>query len=201
MTDLLVRASEVVGVSFPQRTVELIVIPYETETLVPHPTENRMITEVISRGAFDGIERRANRVRVNRDHDLQRTVGRAFAFHTSRNEGLVAEVKISRTPLGDETLQLAEDGVLDASAGFAPIPPDGSRWETRNRWRILRGFLGHIAMTPDPAYDSARVLAVRHGANEDVLAASGELQPTPNLDAVRGWLLTDRFEGYSSSQH
>lgn len=177
-TELRIRQAEVVGVSFPERIVELIVIPYETETLVPHPREHRMITEVISRGAFDGLERRANRVRVNRDHDVKRTVGRAFAFHTSRQEGLVAEVKISRTPLGDETLQLAEDDCLDASAGFAPIPPDGEQWETRNRCRIRRGWLGHIALVPEPAYETARVLAVRHDATDGLTGASER----PNLE-------------------
>ena len=73
----------------------------------------------------------------------------------------MAEVRISRTELGEETLQLAEDGILDASAGFCPIPPDGERWETRNRCRIVKGWLAHIAMTPDPAYETANVLAVR----------------------------------------
>ena len=29
----------------------------------------RMVSEIVRRGAFDGIEKRANRIRVNRDHD------------------------------------------------------------------------------------------------------------------------------------
>jgi HK97 family phage prohead protease len=182
--ELRIRQAEVVGVSFPERVLELVVIPYETETLVRHPYEERMITEVVSRGAFDGIDRRANRVRVNRDHDVRRTVGRAVAFHTSRVEGLVAECKISRTDLGDETLQLAEDGVLDASAGFAPIPPDGERWESRNRCRITKGWLGHIAMTPDPAYETARVLAVR---------SAEQVPATPNLEQLELELLRQRY--------
>ena len=62
------------------------------------------------RGAFDGIQRRPNRIKVNRDHNLERTVGKAVAFHPSRDEGLVAEVKISRTLLGDETLSLGRRG-------------------------------------------------------------------------------------------
>jgi len=174
--ELRIRAAQVVGVSFPQRTMELVVIPYETETLVPHPKgEPRMITEIVSRGAFDGVNRRANAVRVNRDHDITRTVGRAVTLHPSRAEGLVAEIRISRTVLGDETLALADDGVLDASAGFAPIPPTGEVWETRNRCRIAKGWLGHIALTPDPAYEDAKVLAVR---SAQIVAA------TPNLESL-----------------
>lgn len=189
--ELRFRAAEVVGVSFPQRILELMVIPYETETLVPHPRDSRrMVTEIISKGAFNGIERRANRVKVNRDHDLTRTVGRALAFHPSRSDGLVAEVRISQTELGDETLQLADDGVLDASAGFAPIPPDGEKWESRNRCRIERGWLGHIAMTPDPAYESARVLAVR---NSEQVRVNVEQVATPNLDQIRAWNLEQMY--------
>jgi len=178
------RAATQLGVSFPKRTIELVVMPYEQEAFVAY--QDRMVTEVVSAGAFDGIERRANRIRVNRDHDLTRTVGRAIALHPSRIEGLVAELRISSTPLGDETLQLADDEILDASAGFLPMP-GGEVWETRSRRRLNKCWLGHIAMTPDPAYLGANVLAVR---NADTPPPPGE---TPNLDVVRGWIAEDRY--------
>jgi HK97 family phage prohead protease len=181
--DLWIRTAEVVDVSFPDRTIDLVVMPYETPTIVAYA--GRMVTETISRGAFDGIERRANRVRVNRDHNLERTVGRAVALYPARDEGLVAEVRIARTELGEETLQLAADGCLDASAGFRPMD-GGLEWEGRDAYRITKGWLGHIAMTPDPAYEDARVLAVRT-ASRAVSASS-----TPNLDLIRQWRLADR---------
>jgi HK97 family phage prohead protease len=183
--ELRIRSAETIGVSFPKRTIELIVTPYETEASVPY--NGRIVTEIFSRGAYDGIERRANRVRVNRDHARERTVGRALAFHPTREEGLVAELRIAQTELGDETLTLADEGILDASAGYLPMP-GGEKWETRNRVRVLKAWLGHIALTPDPAYESARVLAVRH---TDPVEPPSE--PTPNLDMVRGWLLEDRL--------
>jgi HK97 family phage prohead protease len=159
-----------------------VVIPYDTEAVVPY--DGRMVRESVAPGAFDGIERRANRIRVNRDHRLERTVGRVASFHPSRTEGLVARVRIARTELGDETLALADDDCLDASAGFLPMP-GGEQWsEMRRRVRITKAWLGHIAMTPDPAYEDARVLAVRSQAP----GASS----TPNLDLVRGWRLSDR---------
>jgi HK97 family phage prohead protease len=177
--ELHLRSSEVVGVSFPQREIDLVVIPYETEAQVRHPREARMITEVVSRGAFDGIERRANRVRVNRDHLVTRTVGRAVAFYPSREEGLVARVRIARTVLGDETLALADDEILDASAGFVPMRPDGETWESRTRCRIRRAWLAHIALTPEPAYETANVLAIRD--RDDV----PELAGSPNLASLQ----------------
>jgi HK97 family phage prohead protease len=174
------RKAELVGVNYPERIIEVVVMPYEQETLVGW--EGRMVKETIERGSFDGIERRANRVRANRDHDEARTFGRACAFHPKRDEGLVAEIKVARTQLGDETLELAEDGCLDASAGFVPMA-GGLRWLNRQAYRITKAWLRHIALVPEPAYPAAQVLAVRNGQR----ASSA----TPNLDAWRATLLED----------
>jgi HK97 family phage prohead protease len=185
------RTAAQLGVSFPERTIELVVMPYETEALVPYGA--RMVKEIVSRGAFNGIERRSNRIRVNRDHVAERTVGRAVALHPSREEGLVGVIRIARTELGDETLALADEQCLDASAGFLPFP-GGEVWEERARVRIRKAWLGHIALTPDPAYESAQVLAVRKEQEAD-----GVPVPTPNLDVVRGWMLEQRYgDGYSA---
>jgi HK97 family phage prohead protease len=185
--DLEFRTATQVGVSWPNRSIDLVVMPYESEAVVPY--RGRVITEVCSRGAFDGIERRANRVRVNRDHDVTRVVGRAVAFHPSHAEGLIAELRIARTSLGDETLALADEEILDASAGFLPMPR-GERWEGRDRRRLTKVWLGHIAMTPDPVYHDARVLAVRHAE------PSGPAPPavgTPVLDGIRLRELAARY--------
>lgn len=188
--ELRIRQAQQIGVDFPQRTIELIVMPYDTETLVEYGS--RMVFESVAPGAFDGIARRANRIRVNRDHDLKRTVGRALAFYPDRDEGLVAKVRIAQTQLGDETLQLAEEQILDASAGFLPMP-GGEQWtQQRSRVRLTKLWLGHIAMTPDPAYETAAVLAVR---NAD--AGATVRVPTPNLDQVRAWVLAERYDSLS----
>jgi HK97 family phage prohead protease len=182
------RAAPTLGeVDFPSRTIELVVMPYEQETLVEY--RGRMVGEICTRGAFSGLERRPNRVKVNRDHDVNRSVGCARSFHPNREDGLVAEVKIARTPLGDETLALAADGVLDASAAFG-VMRDGEVWENRNRRRLNRLWLGHIALVPDPAYDGANVLAVREASRIDQHADRLE---TPNLDTIRAWLLEQRY--------
>ena len=179
------RMAQQVGVSFPDRTIELVVMPYETEALVA--IRGRMVREIVARGAFDGIERRANRVRVNRDHDMARIIGRAVAVHPSREEGLVAELRIAKTELGDETLALADDDCLDASAGFVPMQ-GGESWPERNLRRLSKLWLGEIAMTPDPAYSGTHVLAVRSQQEP------GERLETPNLDVVHGWALEDAYD-------
>jgi HK97 family phage prohead protease len=167
------------GVRWPDRVVELVAMPYDVDAgVVVH---GRSVIESCAPGAFDGCERRANRVKVNRDHDPQRTVGRAVALHPSRIEGLVTELRIAQTALGDETLALADDQSLEASVGFA-VMRGGEVWsEQRSRRRLTRCFLDHVALVPEGAYEG-RVLAVR--------GAAGEAAPrvaTPNLDAVLRW--------------
>jgi HK97 family phage prohead protease len=189
------RAAQVVSVRYPERIIEIIAMPYEEVAVVEHPVgSGKLIREVCSRGAYDGVERRANRVKVNRDHDIARTVGRCRALFPSRSEGLVAEMKIAATPLGDETLALAEDGVLDASSGFLPFP-GGEQWlENRSLRRVTKAWLGHIALVPDPAYEGANMLALRGRPVDGVLlTATG---PTPNLDQIRLWDLEQRFDNY-----
>jgi phage head maturation protease len=173
-------------VRWADRTIELVAMPYDTDAAVM--VHGRPCIESCAPGSFDGVERRANRVKVNRDHDLERTVGRACALHPSRTEGLVAEWRIARTPLGDETLALADDQSLEASVGFA-VMPGGERWlEMRSRRRVTKAFLDHIAMVPEGAYEG-RILSVRAA---DLGAAPAAPIATPNLDQVRLWMMTSR---------
>ena len=110
----------------------------------------------------------SRRIKVNRDHVRDRVVGKAVRFHPSRNEGLVAELQIANTTEGNDTLELANDGLLAASAGFG-VPDGGETWPERTLRRLTRVWLDHIAMTPDPAYDGTEPIDVRdirrrHGA-------------------------------------
>jgi hypothetical protein len=119
------RSTGDLSVDWAERMITLVAMPYDEDAAVV--VHGRPVTESCAPGAFDGVERRANRVKVNRDHDYQRTIGRAVGLHPSRAEGLVAELRIAKTALGDETLALADDHSLEASVGFA-ILPGGERW-------------------------------------------------------------------------
>lgn len=188
------RSAQVADVNYPKRLVTVIAMPYEEPTEVM--IRGRLVNEVVTRGAFNGIERRGSQIKVNRDHDSRKPVGKIVALHPSRKEGLVAEFKVSPTPLGDESLALAEDRVLDASAGFAllrqnggngPVYPDAEVWE-RNRTmrRLNRLRLDHLALVMDPAYPSATVLDVRDAPVRPQEPFSREDSPgaTPNLDRL-----------------
>lgn len=189
------RTATLVEVRYPERIIEIIAMPYDEIAFVEFPVgSGRMIREVCERGAYEGVQRRANRIKVNRDHEIQRTVGRCRALYPSRVEGLVAEMKIAQTPLGDETLALADDGILDASAGFLPFP-GGETWtENRSLRRLTKCWLGHIALTPEPAYEGANMLALRSSGFGEVLPAIKV--PTPNLDAIRLLDLERRFDTF-----
>lgn len=177
------RAAEVAGVDYAERTITFIAVPWNQETTVAD-RDGKPLGEVFERGAFDGIETRspANPVTINRDHDPHRLIGKAVSFDPADERGLIVEAHVSRTPLGDETLQLAADGVLRASVGFSFRRSDAP---IRNGLRtIKRAFLDHVALLPNPAYAGAQVLAVRE---------SDQAAPavTPNLDAVLGMLGDD----------
>lgn len=180
-------------VHFAERTIELIAVPWDREAVVEYPPHSgRAVIETVAPGAFDGIERRANRVKVNREHDERRTVGRAVALHPSRTEGLVAELRISKTPLGDETLELAADRVIEPSVGMA-VAPSWQEWDAgRTRRRIRKAFMEHIALLPDGAYGElgAQVLDVRSAGGEAV-----EFFATPNIDQVMSWLRSQQPTG------
>jgi phage head maturation protease len=173
------RSAAVSGVNFAQRVITLVAVPYEAEATVEY--RGSLWRESFERRAFDGIEKRPGRVKVNRDHDKHRLVGKAIRFWPSRDEGLVADVKISQTPLGDETLALADDEVLNGSVEFAVRGSDQLLDPRNMTRRIRRAYLGFIGLVPDPAYEGAKVLAVRSPL---VPSADADMAPlvTPVLD-------------------
>jgi HK97 family phage prohead protease len=181
---------QVADVNFPKRLVTCIAMPYE------QPAEifdgGRVFTEVVSRGAFDGIEKRSGKVRVNRDHSWEKPVGKIVALHPSRKEGLVTEVRISPTPLGDDTLALCDDDVLSASVGFGLLRRDDGRvWDDAEVWernrtlrRLNRLWLDHLALVPNPAHPGAGMLSVRDASvrPQDRSSRDETTTSTPNLD-------------------
>lgn len=201
--DCLFRTQVELSVNFPERTIDLIVIPYNSEAMVEyHPLMGRRpggrigpVIERVAAGAFAGIEKRANRIKVNRDHVRDRPVGRAVVFHPDDERGLFGRLRISRTDLGDETLQLADDQVLAASAGFRPMAGE-SRWLDRDHVEYQKCWLDHVAMTADPAHVGTDVIAVRH-VDPGRPREAAERVATPNLDAVLAWRLEQRYSSLS----
>jgi hypothetical protein len=178
------RESVVGDVSFPQRVIEVVVTPYDETAVVEYRGE--LWQESFERGAWDGIETRPDQkqVKANRDHDRTRLVGKVVRFEPSRQEGLVADVKIAKTDLGDETLALAEEKMIGVSAGFAARMRDQIFDRRRMTRRVKKAFLDHIAFLGDHAYLGAGVLDIRSDGQE---AAELPKLVHPALDELIAW--------------
>jgi len=195
--ELEYRSATVVDVSYPKRTVTVVVAPYETPTEIH--TLRRSFTEIVSRGAYAGVERRSN-IRANRDHDWAKLAGKVVAAYPDRSEGLVCDVRMFQHGAGPETLELCGEDGLSASAGFTlmrehgrtgPIKPDAETWEDHGKVRRLNHlFLDHVAFVPDPAYETATVVDVRN-LSLDEIAAEGA---TPNLDRLALAMWREKLE-------
>lgn len=101
--DMQVRASG------DGRTIFGIAVPYNTPVRI-----NDALVETFAGGAFNHQLRDPHRVRVSREHwmlggDL---IGAASLLRDDA-AGLYAELRVSRTPRGDETLELVRDGALN----------------------------------------------------------------------------------------
>jgi HK97 family phage prohead protease len=172
-------ASTTLEVRHVQRVIDLIAVPYNEPTEVLR--RNRWVTESVSPDAFTGVH---GDVTVNRAHDLEAPLGRVAAFHPKDPRGLRAELRISRTAAGDDVLELAADGLLSPSIGFQP---EAEEWTLdRSAVKVTRAKLVHIALTGDPAYKGAKVLAVRTADGQPARPA------TPRLDRIRLEMLAAR---------
>ena len=97
------------------RTVYGLAVPYG----LPQRVEHNLI-EQFARGAFAEQVRAPHRVRFTRDH-LQQGGSLIGVLTMMRDDpsGLYIEARISRTTVGDETLELIRDGALrHLSIGF-----------------------------------------------------------------------------------
>jgi HK97 family phage prohead protease len=97
------------------RTIVGIAVPYGAPTRI-----NERLVEQFAKGAFNHQLRAANRVRFTREHmDLGGSLIGAATLLRDDPAGLYGEFRVSKTPLGDETLELVRDGALShLSVGF-----------------------------------------------------------------------------------
>lgn len=166
-------------VNFAQRLITVVAVPYEQPALVEYRSE--LWHELFERGSLDSVANAPHRVRANRDHSKSRTVGKVMQFWPDRDEGLVAEVRMAKTPLGDETLALADDDCLSASVGFGVRPSDQVLDRRTMTRRIKTAYLDHLSFVESPAYVGAQVLSVREDV-APVCAATMDPLRTPILD-------------------
>lgn len=176
-------AATVDAVSYPDRIIEVRAIPYGTAT-DRADDRGRTIRETIAPHAFAGEVTRPAKRPVYREHDYTRMVGRVVELVDTDND-LRATLKIVTGPAGDETLDWAADGMLDASLGYVAQPTQLRYSADRKSRTVLAGIVAHVGLVAEPAYPSANVLAVRSAPTVTGRPAVAGRSPTPNLDAIR----------------
>lgn len=172
------RAASLADVDTRQRLIDVIIAPYEQETEVFWRGE--VWREKFLRSAFDGIENHAGRIAVNREHVVGNTVGKTVALDPRHDGGLLGRLKIVRGDQGDHVLNLAEEDMVGISGGFVMRPSDVQLDKRAKLRTVTRSFLDHVSFVESPAYEGARVLAVREGRRAPETAA--EPLSTPALD-------------------
>jgi HK97 family phage prohead protease len=153
--DLSLRAA---GAGGDKRTVFGRAVPYGVPQFIYDG-----LTEEFVRGAFDHQLRAANRIRAAREHvQLGGTLIGAARSLDDRADGLYFEARISKTAVGDETLELIHDGALrQVSIGFRERPHGNVR-TSNNVIQRTAADLFEIAFVMEGAYgDEAEIAGVR----------------------------------------
>lgn len=165
-TDLEVRASAKGG---DGRTIMGYAVPYGRPQRI-----NDQLTEQFDLGVFAHQVRAANRVKFSREHlDLGGSLIGPTTLLREDPKGLYWEARASKTPLGDETLELVKDGALrHLSVGFRSRPNGSVRLPSGVVAR-RKADLVEVAIVLEGAYgDSARATGVRSAdALDEELAA------------------------------
>lgn len=173
------------------RTIYGIAVPYHQPTFIYDG-----LTEQFARGAFNHQIRTPERVQFAREHmilggDL---IGRATLLRDDA-KGLYTEFHVSRTPNGDETLELARDGALrDLSVMFEErqnrdLPGGITERVTANLFEVAAttwGAYGDGATIDGvrSATDAARTAAMHRGEPVDMAYLAAQARAAKYLPGL-----------------
>lgn len=180
MTDPLIRAftGEAVRADRSGRTIAGIIVPFDTVARVSDG--GAPYNESFQRGSFSKtIADRGERVKLLYQHNSLEPIGRATMLE-ERADGLYGEFQVSNVARGDQALELVADGVIDSfSVGFTGIKAEKRGGVTVRTEVKLR----EASLVTFPAYDSARITAIR--------AALGDIPDDAIEVILRSWDLRD----------
>lgn len=167
-TDLEIRGGD-------GRTIVGIAAPFDSPAQIADM--GGRYTETITRGAFARTiaERGAAKVKLLVQHEARSLpIGRATTLREDA-AGLYGEFRISATERGDEVLELVRDGALDGlSIGFRVIR---DKWSPDHSIRnLLEARLDEVSVVNFPAYESARIEAVRAELAPNLVIAQRRLE-------------------------
>ena len=150
------------------RTIAGIAVPFDRAARIDG---SNGFDETFRRGAFERtIRERGDRIKLLAMHAADKLpIGRVTLLRED-DAGLVIEARVSATNAGDEVLALVRDGALDSfSIGFAPVRDE---WTAdRSAVTRLEVKLFEISAVAFPAYQDARITAVRNNTPQQILTA------------------------------
>lgn len=171
--DLHVRAGDGTG-----RTIYGIAVPYNAPVAIESDNFNGV--EQFARGAFNHQLNSPNRVKLAREHELLggEMIGVATLLRDDA-AGLYVEMRVSRTPTGDNTLELVRDGALDELSIM---------FRSRRDRQLAGGIIERVKA------DLSEVAVVRQGAY-------GELATAMGIRSARGMpMATDELDLRAAAQ-
>jgi HK97 family phage prohead protease len=118
------------------------------------------VGDVVVAGAYKRtLAHRMDRIKVLRDHE--HPIGKPIEA-SEDSKGLYTKSRISDTPLGNETLTLLRDGVLDRmSIGYEPISPERGQQDGKAVRFLKEIKLYEWSVVTFPANESAAVTGVK----------------------------------------
>src|SRR4051812_28470313 len=146
------------------RTLQGRIAPYNTPTRVGDPGRPAYM-EVIRPGAFTrSLSERGDRIRLFAGHDDgAMPIGKAVDWQDSP-DALYGTFELADTNAGRDAAALVRDGIVTGLSIGADEIGRGTRVGADGVVERTELKLYHVGLVPDPAYDAARVLALRSEA-------------------------------------
>jgi phage head maturation protease len=163
--EVIVKAQE--GESL--RQIDAIAVPYNVFATVSDGTEVSFLPGSLK---FD----RAPRVFMF--HNPQMVVG-VVADTVDTPEAMLASLKLARTSMADDALELAGMGAYAVSVG---VNPSKSTIDAQGRMIVSEATWEEISLVPTPAFAGSQITQVLAQAEENVLTSEPEPDTEPDTD-------------------
>ena len=148
----------------PSRTLSGIAVPYGETATVLDGTQVRF-----TQGSLP-VDGKAPKLFMY--HDASQPVG-LVTERVDTDAGMLFTAKVSKTAAGDEALELAKDGVIDAvSVGVNPIEFD---WDG-DVMVVKKGSWVELSLVPVGAFSGATITDVAAAANPDTTQSASSTQ-------------------------
>ena len=153
------------------RQIDAIAVPYNVFATVSDGTEVSFLPGSLK---FD----RAPRVYMF--HDPTKVVG-VVAKTVDTPEAMLASMKLARTSLADDALELAGMGAFAVSVG---VNPTKSTVDAQGRVIVSEATWEELSLVPTPAFSGAQITKVAAQAEETVLVSDEEPDTEPTQTEV-----------------